>query len=564
MRLYLSKSFDAGNIDDIKKEFNALSKKEFNSVDDIESWLLLRGELLAALSEEKAKRYISMTCNTLDQNIQKKYNYFISEIEPVYKKLDFELRKKYIKNKLDNDRYFVLNRSIQTSVDIFRDENIPLEVDDETLKTEYQKIISEETVEYMGEEKTLTQMSPLLLKQDRSLRQEVWEMISRRRLEDGKKLDEILNKMILLREKMAKNAGFQNFRDYMFRVYCRFDYSPDDCMNFHNAIEEVVVPFSRELDRDRMKQMGLESLRPWDTAVDPKGRQPLKPFDKCDELINGCLTIFNRIDKRLGFEFKKLIDNNLLDLDNRKGKAPGGYLYPLEESRVPFIFMNAVGVQDNVETLLHESGHAFHHFAAGIEELYDYRQYGMEIAEVASMSMELIGMGNLDVFYKNKDDVKRARREQLEGIIKVLTWIASVDAFQHWLYLTPRHTTDERREHWLDLRNRFGGLIDYTGYEDAVSLSWQAQNHIYTVPFYYIEYGIAQLGALQVYRNYVNDPKRALTLYLEGLSLGGSQPLPKLFEALGIEFDFSLKIIKELIDFLSTELRKISHCTSMM
>jgi oligoendopeptidase F len=362
--------------------------------------------------------------------------------------------------------------------------------------------------------------------------------------------------LLKLREEIAANAGFPDYRAYAFRAHCRFDYTPEDCLRFHDAIERHVMPVLRELQAERRRHLNLPTLRPWDLAVDPLSRPPLRPFEQVDTLVHKTQQIFDRLDPDLAQGFRTLQDLGLLDLANRKGKAPGGYQATLAESRLPFIFMNAVGVHRDIETILHEAGHAFHTLATRPEELYAYRSAPIEFCEVASMSMELLGNEFLDTFY-NPDDARRARRDHLEGVVKVFPWIATVDAFQHWIYTHPGHTRAERRAAWLSLLDRFGDDVDWRGYEEARAAWWHRQLHIFIHPFYYVEYGIAQLGALQVWSRARQDLASALRQYRAALALGGSKPLPELFAAAGCQFDFSVQTVQPLISQVRSELANL-------
>ncbi|HEX9046403.1 MAG TPA: M3 family oligoendopeptidase, partial [Verrucomicrobiae bacterium] len=399
------------------------------------------------------------------------------------------------------------------------------------------------------------QMGRYLEEPDRALRQEAWEAIANRRLQDADKCEEIFGELIKLRGQIAKNAGFDNYRDYAFRQKCRFDYTPEDCLKFHAAVEHVIMPAVREIQADRRRQLGLDKLRPWDLAVDPNNRPPLKPFAQVGEMVERTQKIFNHLDKGLAAGFQQMQDLKLLDLDNRKGKAPGGYQSTLSEARVPFIFMNAVGVQRDVETILHEAGHAFHAQATRGEDLYAYRGAPIEFCEVASMAMELLGNEFLEEFYATPE-ANRARKTHLEGIIGFFPWMAVVDGFQHWIYTHPGHSRAERKAAYLQLMDRFGGDVDYSGYEEVRAHSWHRQLHIFIHPFYYVEYGIAQLGALQVWANSRRDKAKALADYKQALALGGSRPLPELFHAAGCSFTFDAQTIKPLIELAGSELRK--------
>ncbi len=551
---------DAGNWDVLKPYFKALRDRVINSVGDLEQWLLDRSELEASISEAGANRYIAMTCNTEDKEIEQAFLEFVENIEPKVKPEGFALDQKYVacpfRKELDQDRYQVIDRDTEAEVKLYRDENVALETELAKLDQQYNKICGAMTVEFDGEEKTMPQMATFLQKTDRAVRQSAWEGIAERRAADVEKINDIFDKMVKIRHTIAQNAGFDNYRDYMFEKMHRFDYTPADCEAFHQACEELVVPLQRKINAERKMQLDVESLRPWDLAVDVKGRDPLTPFDGADELVDGSERIFQKVDARLGNMFARLREPGCLDLDSRKGKAPGGYQYSRDRSRQPFIFMNAAGMQRDVETMLHEGGHAFHSILSETEPLLHYRHAPMEFAEVASMSMELTAHPFLTEFYSD-DEAQRAVREHLEGVVNTLPWIATIDAFQHWLYTHPDHTRSEREAHWLSLLDRFGPAIDHEGYEQHRPNAWHRQLHLFGVPFYYIEYGIAQLGALQLWLQYKQDTGKAIQNYCDALALGGSKPLPQLFEAAGMKFDFGPNAVKSLIAEVENELNTL-------
>jgi oligoendopeptidase F len=442
--------------------------------------------------------------------------------------------------------YEVYRRSVGTQVKIYREENVARETQIAKLTQQYQKISGGMTVQFDGQEQTLARMGRIQEEPDRPRREAAWKTVAERRLQDADKLEELFDKLLVLRNEIAYAAGFPDFRAYTFANYERFDYTPEDCLRFHDAIEHHVVPLARKLQKERRQKLGLEKLRPWDLAVDPDQNPPLHPFVASSELLEKCHEIFGKLDPRLGDYYNVLCKQELVDLDNRKGKAPGGYQSTLSEARVPFIFMNAVGIHRDVETMLHEAGHAFHALAARELPLHAYRSAPIEFCEVASMGMELLAAPHLCAFYSDKD-AKRAQRDHLEGIIKFFPWMATVDAFQHWIYTHPGHTRAERTAFWLSLMDRFGGVEDWSGFEQARAHTWHRQLHIFEIPFYYVEYGIAQLGALQLWQASRRDLPAALDHYLKGLSLGGSRPLPELFQASGLAFDFTDKTIAPLM-----------------
>ena len=563
-RKFVPNNIDLGNWKEIQPLFDTLEARiqEITAASELERWLLDWSELSAALDEESSKRYIAMTCHTDNADAEKAYLHFVEHIEPATKPRQFKLEQLYLtspaQKDLSKERFEVFDRHTNVHVELFRDENVPLETEEAKLSQQYQKLSGSLTVQFRGEEKTLVQMGRYLEEPDRALREEAWTLVARRRLQEVEKFEDIFDQLVRLREQIAKNAGFANFRDYAFRARARFDYTPEDCQAFHDAIEQQIMPLLRQLHSERKSLLNLPALRPWDLAVDPRNLPPLRPFNEVQTMVERTQQIFDKLDPSLSKDFRLMGELKLLDLANRKGKAPGGYQSTLSESRLPFIFMNAVGVQRDVETILHEAGHAFHALATRDEDLYAYRHAPIEFCEVASMSMELLGNEYIETFY-NGEDSRRARRDHLEGIIEIFPWIATVDAFQHWIYTHPGHTRKERSAAWLELMDRFGGDVDWSGFEDVRANLWHRQLHIFIHPFYYIEYGIAQLGALQVWANSKRDRSAALRDYQHALKLGGSRPLPELFQAAGCKFDFSAGTVKPLVELIRSELEKLEQ-----
>ena len=561
-RTFVSQNLDLGDWMQIQPLFDQLEARAAQAKDvaALERWLIDWSELSAALDEEASRRYIAMTCHTDNADAEKAYLHFVEYVEPPLKPRQFALEKIYVahpqREKLPKQRFEVFDRDVKNHVELFRPENVALETEEAKLGQQYQKLIGAQTVTFRGEEKTLVQMGRYLEEPDRALRQEAWESVAKRRLVDADKCEEIFDELIQLRTRLARNAGFENYRDFMFRKMGRFDYTPDDCKQFHDAVESEIIPAVREIQADRRRRLKLEKLRPWDLAVDPQNRAPLKPFADVGEMVSRTQKIFNQLDPELAANFQEMQDLKLLDLDNRKGKAPGGYQSTLNEARVPFIFMNAVGVQRDVETILHEAGHAFHAQATREEDLYAYRGSPIEFCEVASMAMELLGNEFLEEFYPVAE-ANRARKTHLEGIIGFFPWMATVDAFQHWIYTHPNHTRAERKSAYLQFMDRFGGDVDFSGFEEVRAHSWHRQLHIFLHPFYYVEYGIAQLGALQVWANSRRDKVKALADYKTALALGGSRPLPELFSAAGCKFQFDAATIRPLIQLAGAELKQL-------
>ena len=557
-RRFVPPDTDLAKLNELQDLYSQLLQRKIETAADFERWVLDRSELEAGMGQEGSILYIRMTCQTDDAQRGQDYKNFIENVVPAIKPLEDQLNKRHMDVLAllgtDDGRYGVYNREIRSDVELFVAANVDLETQVELLSQEYQSICGAMTVEYDGREQTLPQMSKYLLEPDRNAREAAWRSITRRRLKDSARLEKLFDDMLVLRHRIARNAGMEGFCAYKFKSLHRFDYTPQDCLEYHKTVERIVVPLWRQLLERRKKMMRLDCLRPWDTSVDPLGRAPLKPFTRVTDLIAGCQDIFHKVDPSLGRQFDQMIEGGLLDLESRKGKAPGGYQSMLDESRKPFIFMNAVGVDGDVRTLLHESGHAFHSFACAGDPLLDYRHGPMEFNEVASMSMELLGNRHLSVFYQSEDE-QRSRQRHLEDIVFILVWVATIDAFQHWIYNHPGHDQNQRRGAWLDIGRRFGGrVVDWGGLEDEQATRWHQQLHIFEVPFYYIEYGIAQIGALQLWNNSKKDWAKTLAQYQHALSLGGSRPLPELFDAAGIRFDFSEATIAPLIRTLEKEL----------
>ena len=542
--------------------FKELETRKIESAAGLEQWLADRSELEAALEEDFAWRYIRMTCDTTDEKLLADFQYFATEIEPKIAPISNELNKKFIGSpylkKLDQKKYFILIRSVKKALELFREENIPLLTQIQVEQQKYQAITGSMSVTLNGQEYTLEQASVFLKDPNREVRQEAWQAITNRRLQDKDKLDELFQLLLKLRHEVAHNAGFENFRDYMFQAMGRFDYTPHDCYKFHEAIELEIVPILHEQAVKRAKALGLKDLKPWDMEVDTSGKPALKPFNDGQELVDKSIECFTQLDPYIGERLAIMKANSLFDVESRKGKAPGGYNYPLAETGAPFIFMNSANTFRDLTTMVHEGGHALHTFISADLELNDFKHLPSEVAELASMSMELISMDKWNVFFDNEEDLKRAKRDQLRDVLKTLPWVAVVDQFQHWIYTNPTHTPEERREAWNKIFEPFGNnFADWTGNKEALENLWQKQLHIFEVPFYYIEYGMAQLGAIAVWKNYKENPKKALEKYLAALKLGYTKTIKEIYETAGIEFNFSAHYVKELAEFVKKELKKL-------
>ncbi len=539
-----------------------LRDRQINSVEELEQWLRDRSEFEAAIEEDFAWRYIRMTCDTVSEELLQNFQYFATEIEPKIAPYSNELNKKLVESEffdqLDNDKYFVYLRSIKKSLELFREENIPIQTEIQVEQQKYQSITGGMSVHIGDKEFTLEQAAAILKSPDREKRREAWEKITGRRLENKEELDKLFDLLRVLRHKVALNAGFENFRDYMFQALGRFDYTPQDCYSFHEAIELEVVPVLKEQAEKRKEALGLQALKPWDTDVDITGQAPLKPFQNGEELIEKSIQCFSNISRYLGERLEIMKENKLFDVESRKGKAPGGYNYPLAETGAPFIFMNSANTFRDLTTMVHEGGHAVHTFLTADLELNDFKHCPSEVAELASMSMELISMDNWDVFFSDPEELKRAKRDQLIDVIKTLPWVAVVDQFQHWIYTNPDHTDEQRRDAWMQIYERFGAsFVEWSDNKEAEANLWQKQLHIFEVPFYYIEYGMAQLGAIAVWKNYKENPEKGLQQYLDALKLGYTKTIKEIYETAGIKFDFSAEYVKELVAFVKSELAKL-------
>jgi oligoendopeptidase F len=547
----------------IERYFTDLRDRKITSVKDLENWLLDWSELEAVLSEDAAWRYIHMTCDTANQQYVDAYNFYITEIDPRTSPFNNEFNKKLIASpyldQLDKEKYRIFLRSVKKAVEIYREENIPLFTEQNTESQKFGAISGDQTIHYNGQELTMQRGASLLKETDRNVRETVWKLMQERREKDVNTLNDLFTRLIRLRHQIALNAGFSNYRDYKFAALGRFDYGVQDCFNFHDSILNEIVPLNVESDKARKKALGLDVLRPWDADVDISGKQPLKPFNDSRELIERSVKCFYKVRPYFGECLETMNAMKHLDLDSRKGKAPGGYNYPLYEIGVPFIFMNSVGTHRDLVTMVHEGGHAVHSFLSRNLEITEFKSLPSEVAELASMGMELISMEHWDVFFTDAAELKRAKKEQLEKILHTLPWIATIDKFQHWVYENPEHSTDQRAEAWTRIIREFhGSVVDWTGYEQYLRHVWQRQMHLFEVPFYYIEYGFAQLGAVAVWRNYKKDPEKALDQYQAALSLGYTKSIPEIYQAAGIKFDFSRAYVKELVDFIKSELEQLN------
>ncbi len=562
-RKFLPKDFSISTWDSLEPFFKSLLDQPISNKQDLEQWLKNSSELEAVVSEDACWRQVRMTCDTENKQLEEAFNYFYTEIAPKMQPYADKLNRKLVEcsftKELETEKYFTYLRSIKRSIELFREANIPLMAELNVMQQQFGQIGGKMTVEVNGKEFTLQQAGKFLESPDRKLREEVYFKIQNRRYQDRDVLNELFNKLVEKRHQIALNTDFANYRDYKFKELGRFDYTPQDCFNFHEAVKQHIVPLVKIIYEQQRKAIAVDVLRPWDMDAEPEGIQPLQPFTNGKELTEKTIECFEQLNPFFADCLKKMNELKRFDLDSRKGKSPGGYNMPLAETGAPFIFMNAAGTLDDVTTMVHEGGHAVHSFLTHNLELTGFKEYGAEIAEVASMAMELFSMEHWNIFFKDAEELSRAKFKQLERVLTILPWIARVDAFQHWIYENPTHNVEERGVKWLLLANEYStGMIDYTGLEQYRPYEWQRQLHLFEVPFYYIEYGIAQLGAIGLWMQFKKDPQEALNNYINALSLGGTKTLPQLYEAAGLRFDFSPTHIKTLMDFVKTEMDNLN------
>ena len=563
---FIPEDFDASSWENIEPYVDDLIQRNLSCSSCLEKLISDSSNLAEHISETGALLYIGMTCDTENETKKNDFLNFVENVRPKLSKFSDKLNRRIAEHPSVGDlpdRYDLMIRGIKSDIDIFREENIPLGVEQTKLVTKAQGITGGMTVEFEGEERTFPEMKAFLESNNRSVREKAWKSMVSRWMNDSEELSEIFDELIKIRHEIAKNAGFDSYTNYMFKAMHRFDYTVEDCLTFHNSIEKVCMPIVREINEKRRSSFNLEILSPWDvneksgSGPDIEGKNPLRPFENVGEMVQKLSELFHKMSRDLGNKFDKLVEMDTLDLETRKGKAPGGYQYYLEKSRVPFIFMNAAGLQGDLETMIHESGHAFHSLYCGHLDLIDERNYPIEFAEVASMSMELLTQDEWQIFYDNDDEVNRAILSHLEGVVFLLPWIATIDAFQHWIYANPNHTREERTEYWLSLRDRFGSKMDWKDNEDFRELSWQQQGHLFGVPFYYIEYGIAQLGALQLWQTHRKSPEKALKDYENAMKLGNTKILPELFAAAELKLGFDEKHVGSLINEVKTAMAEV-------
>lgn len=557
-RKFLPEGFKLSTWDFLAPYYQALLDEELSSAAMLENWLIKWSELDSVVGEEIRWRYVNTSTDTNNEEAKKALEEFQTQIAPKQIAMDFQLLQKLLNcphtNRLDQEEYRIYLRGARKKKEIFRAENIPFMQEIALLNNNYDVITGKMSIVHEGKEMSLAQAANFQKSPDRALREKIYRQVVERRIQDSKELNDLMDNLLMKRNQVSKNAGYKNFRDYQFDALGRFDYTADDCFRFHAAIEKVFKPILNKQAEKRRKELGLEVLRPWDMDVDVKGREALKPFSTVNEFLEKTITCLNRVDPYFGSRLNIMNEMKYLDLEARVGKAAGGYNMGMPEMGVPFIFMNASMSESDIRVLTHEAGHAVHSFLSHPLKINEFKEFPSEVAELASMSMELFGMTHWDVFFDNAEDLKAARKRHLEGIFATFSSVSVNDSFQHWMYENPDHIADERCLKYAELYEKYNNdVTEWEGLEKFKAHNWQRIMHVYHMPFYYIEYAFAQLGAVAMYKQFKSDPVKAIANYKKALSLGYTKSIGEIYEAAGIRFDFSEAYVSEIVGFLAEE-----------
>lgn len=557
-------TIDISNVLQLEKTLSTLLNKMISSKLDLENWLKEQSKVIWDIEEQLRSHYIAFQCNTDDEEIKDTFEHDQQFVKPLLKRYQNLLDNKYLESpfrmELDSNVYGLLDTKIKNAQKLFCEENIELEIKEDKLVTEYFEITGGLSGIWDGEEKTITELQSYLQDSNRDTRKKAKTIISEQFLSVEKELQNILNQLIEIRHQKAKNIQLENYRDYMFKKYERFDYSAKDCYELAESIRKYVVPLKDKILLEKKDKLQVDTLRPWDVSAVTPDQKVLKPIANENDLIEKSTHIFNKLDVEFSALLNRMYKHNCLDLTSRKGKAAGGFCEYLPASQLSYIFMNLNYTQDDIVTFIHEMGHSIHNELIKPLKLRQYIEIPAETAELASMTMELFSLNYWDTFYTDKKDLKQAKINFFKDVISYLPIMLIVDQFQHWLYENPSHTSEERNEKYLQLQKHYqSSVIHIDGYENWIATSWLPVLHIFEVPFYYIEYAIAQLGALQMYKQYKEDPKQALENYKKALSLGSSQSIKEVYDAAGIRFDFSGETIKELMLFVEKELELLEQ-----
>ena len=561
IRTYIPKNFELSSWGELESFYKELHERAITTQETFNKWVKDWDELYAVVSEIMRWKYIKTSIDTTDSKAQEDLQNFYVNIDPKMKPWENKLQIKFNESSFKeglNEDFKNLKRSIEADLELFNEKNIELSKELSLLENEYAGFSGAWSINYKDEEYTFPQAAKFNKSTNREEREAVYKLTNERQAKDQEALDDLFNKLIAKRHEIALNAGFENFRDYSFAAMNRFDYTPEDCVKFHESVASAIIPLVKTLDEEKKAQLGLEAFKPWDTQVDPLQREPLEPFTDTADFVNKTVACFNQLDSFFGACIENMYEVDRLDLESRKGKASGGYMMAMPESGIPFIFMNHASSEGDVRIMVHEGGHAVHSFLDYKVEHAKMRQTPSEVAELASMAMELFSLENWESFYPEIEDLNRAKKNHLEGLLRMLPSIAKGDAFQHWIYTNPTHSTEERHAKWLELSKVYGtGVVDSKDFVDFNKSSYQGILHFYQVPFYYIEYGFAQLGAIALWRNFKSNNKQTIKEYKAALSLGYTRTIPEIYETAGIHFDFSEDYVSELAQFVKTEIEKL-------
>ncbi len=535
------------------------------TAENVDSWLADWSRLAALLDEVNTRYGIATTVNTADAETDRRYKAFLDEIVPRQMEAEQRVKEKLIASGLEPAGFAVPLRKLRTDAALFREANVAVLGEARKQTLEYDALAGARTARWEGEEIPTTQLSAFFYDPDRLVRERAWRAWIGRIIDDTPALGDLWRRMIVTRSTLARNADLPSYRDYRWRQLYRFDYTPEDAKRFADAIEAVVVPAANRSYERRRRLLGVETLRPWDTYVSPYGSEALKPYTTIAELEEKTSNVFRQVEPRFAEYFETMRTEGLLDLDSRANKAPGGYSVPLAVAKRPFIFTNAVGSSEDVNTLLHEGGHAFHTFeSANLPYVQQWLEawVPIEFAEVASMSMELLGSPYVTLAYGGfytQAQAARAQIDKLEGILYFWPYMAMIDALQHWVYEHADEAGDIERcdAVWAALEDRFRAAWDWSGLEREKRQFWHRQGHVFQDPFYYVEYGMAQLGAVQVYANFLRDPKGAVAAYRHALTLGGTATLPDLFAAAGARFAFDAETLQSAVSLMEDEIARL-------
>jgi len=562
-------AFREARLEDIVPFYEDLAGRPLEGDEAVEAWLNEWSRLEELFTEAANEASTAYDRDTTDPAKEAADLRFSSEISPRLEPYRVKLGEKLVASGFSRPDLEPTIARWRNRIELFREENVPLVAEEQKLASRYSKVIGGLASDWQGERLPPPMLRPYTNSADRSQREQAYRAFFAPYIDARDELAGIFDALYDLRQKQARNAGFENYRDYMHRAKNRFDYTVEDTLRFQDAVAAAVVPAMERVYLRRARQMDLREdlIRPWDAIdnhvgnPDPVGLPALRPFDTEGDLIDKAQRVFQNVDPVLGEYFGRLVGGGMLDLMSRQGKAPGGYCTTFPIRRLPFIFTNASGVAGDVDTLLHEAGHAFHSFES-IKLPFVFQRFpGSEMAEVASMSMELLGApylnGSNDAFYSDQE-ARRARVGHLEEALASIAHIASVDAFQHWIYTSGEGgDRDARDREWLRIRERFVKGVDWSGCEQEQVARWYEQVHFFSYPFYYIEYGVAQMGAFQVWRNALQDQAAAVAAYRRALALGGSRPLPELFAAAGAHLVFDEAGMGELVMLVEEQLASL-------